>query len=183
MAKKLKTLEGVIKRRSTTMASKDLGEYLMKHNLDPDKDWTKDPVHGPIIKKLMQEVRTASKLKLHKTHVKQDEAKERKAKAKERAEKSLAKPKEKIKPVTKQPSVYDYPEVDGKPMSSELRKKFRGKMRRLLKANMDTRAAEKKALEFLGMNIAATAQPKKTEKLKKQKKEMKKRTSKQNTEL
>lgn len=178
MAKKLKTLDGVIKKRSTTMASKELGEYLMKNNLDPDKDWTRDPVHGPIIKKLMQEVRTASKLKLHKTHVKQDEAKERKAKAKERAEKSLAKPQEKVKPVTHQPSVYDYPMVDGKPMSSELRKKFRGKMRRLLKANMDTKSAEKKALEFLGMNISATAQPKKTEKAKKTKKVITKKSSK-----
>lgn len=177
MKKVKKTKEEIGKLKSTTAASKELGDYLKKHKLDPEKDWTNDPVHGKKIKKLMQEVRVASKKKLHKEHVKQDEVKELKNKAKEKAEKALSKPKDKVKPVKSQPTSYDYPMVDGKPMTPELKKKYRGKMRRLLKANMSPDQASKKAMEFLGMNVAATAKPVKTEKAKvKQKKEITKRT-------
>lgn len=155
-----------VKEPSVTSMSKELGDYLKKNNLDPDKDWTNDPVHGKKIKKLMQGIRVKSNKKMHEKHVEQDEKKALKEKAKAKAKKKLEKPKDKVKPVTKQPNAYDYPQVNGEPMPQELRKKYRTKMRRLLKANTSQAQAEKMALEFVlqGMSVAKTTKPEKTKK-------------------
>lgn len=171
--KKVKKTKEVEKPKSVTKLSKELGEYLLKNGLDPNKDWTNDPVHGPKIKKLMQAVRVKANKKMHDEHVKQDEKKAIKEKAKAKAEKKLEKPKDKVKPVTKQPNAYDYPKVNGQDMPSDLRKKYRTKMRRLLKANVTQAQAEKMALEFVlgGMDVAKTAQPVKAKKAKNAKEE------------
>lgn len=122
-------------KRTATKASDELAKYLTENGLDPTKDWTQDPIHGKKIQKLMQIVR----VNREKLEDKVDEIKV----------KNLKKPKinKSGEKVEKQPAAYDYPEVDGKPMDSVLKKKYRAKMRSLLKANMDPKKAAEKALE------------------------------------
>lgn len=108
-----------------------LANYLKENNLDPEKEWDKDPVHGPVISDLYHIIRIAEDkirtrvVKLHKPIV-----------------------HEKIREVRGPVEKYDYPEVDGKPMSSQMKRKYRKKMRALLKANMSVVDAEAKAKEF-----------------------------------
>lgn len=108
-----------------------LASYLKKHNLDPDKDWSKDPVHGKKLEKYYQIIRIAEE------------------KVRSRQEK-LIKPEvhPKVKKVTRPQNIYDYPDINGQPMSKQMKKKYRIKMRALLRANMDKSKAESKALEF-----------------------------------
>mgnify|MGYP000062731577 CR=1 FL=1 len=149
------TMVGHEEKRTATKASDELAKYLTENKLDPTKDWAKDPKHGEKIRKLMQVVR----VNREKLEDKVDEVKV----------KNLKKPKinkggEKIE---KQPVAYNYPEVDGKPMDSVLKKKYRAKMRNLLKANMDPKEAAKKALD----GILHPAEPSKTTKKVKKDKE------------
>lgn len=133
-------------KMNATQASDELAKYLMDNKLDPSKDWTQDPVHGKKIRELMQVV----KVNREKLEDKVDGVKV----------KNLQKPKinQGVKKVTKQPLAYEYPEVDGKPMDGALKKKYRQKMRALLKANMDPKEAEKKAVEFLTPKVKGAAE-------------------------
>ena len=118
-------------KRARKEAMIKLADYLKKHKLDPEKDWSKDKVHGPKLEKYYQTIRVA-------------EQKIRSAQA------NLIKPEvhPKVRTVTKPMSTYNYPDLDGQPMSAQMKKKYRAKMRSLLKANMDVKKAEAKALEF-----------------------------------
>lgn len=118
-------------KRARKEAMIKLADYLKKHKLDPEKDWSKDKVHGPKLDKYYQTIRVA-------------EQKIRSAQA------NLIKPEvhPKVRTVTKPMSTYNYPDLDGQPMSAQMKKKYRAKMRSLLKANMDVKKAEAKALEF-----------------------------------
>lgn len=152
--KKVKTTNvGKEEKKKASQASDELAEYLTKNNLDPTKDWTKDPVHGKKICKLMQIVR----VNREKLDAKTDEVKI----------KNLKKPKvgvekgEKIP--RKQPLAYDYPSVDGKPMSSLLKKKYRAKMRSLLNSNMEPKEAVKRATSFV-MGLSSKVEEKVTSK-------------------
>lgn len=113
-----------------------LTKYYEDNGLDPKKDWSKDKKHGEAVSKLKKKIKIA-KMKFDA------------GVADEQAEKANKKPDvkpEKVKTVKKQPASYDYPDVDGKPMTPELKKRYRSKMRSLLKANMDPKVAQEKAL-------------------------------------
>lgn len=109
-----------------------LAAYLTKHHLDPEKDWSKDPKHGKIISKYYQIIRICEekilkerrKLMKPEVHIKREKAE------------------------SMMPRKYDYPLVDGKPMSSNQKKKYRSKMRALLSAKVDIKKAEAKALKY-----------------------------------
>lgn len=125
--------------RESINASKELAKYLKDNKLDPEKDWSKDKKHGPKIKELLQIIQVGE------------------AKANDKPIK-LKKPKvhEKVAKVTKTPTSYDYPDVDGMPMSSAMKKKFRAKMRSLLKSQMEVSKASEKALQFV-LNSASNS--------------------------
>ena len=112
-------------------AIRKLAKYLKDNDLDPEVQWDKDPVHGPVLKDFYHVIKIAEqkiRTKVVKLH------------------KPLVHPK--VRDVRGPISKYDYPDVDGKPMSRQMKRKYRMKMRALLKANMDVRKAEVKALEF-----------------------------------
>lgn len=146
-------------------ANKELVKYLKDNNLDPTKDWTKDKKHGKKISELVRLSNLAEKKAADKTGSEPDKPKK------------LKKPETKpsVKKVTKAPNIYDYPEVDGQPMSPELKKKFRTKMRSLLKSNMEPKTASKKALEFImeGMDKVVSKETTTKDKIKEDKKEVK----------
>lgn len=123
------TMENPKKARKEAMLK--LAEYLKKHKLDPEKDWSKDPVHGKKLAKYYQTIRVAEEKICHQTD-------------------KLIKPEvhPKVKTVKSAPTTYNYPDIDGQPMSAQMKKKYRAKMRSLLKSNMDVKKAEAKALEF-----------------------------------
>lgn len=129
VAKEATTVDNPKRARKEAMIK--LADYLKKNKLDPEKDWSKDKVHGPKLEKYYQIIRVA-------------EQKIRSAQA------NLIKPEvhPKVRTVTKPMSTYNYPDLDGQPMSAQMKKKYRAKMRSLLKANMDVKKAEAKALEF-----------------------------------
>lgn len=110
--------------RKMNMSSINLAKYLKEHELDPDKDWRKDPDHGPTINKFLKEIQEA-KMKLTPAL----------------KEKPINKVKEKD---PKKTNTYDYPEG----LDRAQKKRFRFKMRRLLRANADISEATKKALAY-----------------------------------
>lgn len=120
-------------------AVEELKAYQKKHKLNVDKDYSKDKVHGPVIKKLQERINVG--------HIKSAEGLKDKSDAK-KAEKKLSKP-EIHKKVTKasEPNTYDYPQVKGKPMSPDSKSKFRAKMRPLLKSGMDAKKASALVIE------------------------------------
>lgn len=124
-------------KKAATKANLELAEYLKANKLDPTKDWTKDPKHGKKIKALMKIVRVGEK--------KAEDAEFSKLDPKKKLKKPETNPK--VRTVKEQPRAYDYPMVDGKPMSTEMKKKFRQKMRSLLKANMDEKKASQMAFQ------------------------------------
>lgn len=147
-------------------ASLELAKYLKDHKLDPKKDWTKHPVHGKKISKWVKIIKLAEKKA-------EDVQMERVANGNP---KKLKKPNvhTKVTTVREQPRAYDYPLVDGKPMDSNSKKKFRQKMRSLLKANMDESKATSIALEFAMSNAKKVLDKVEKENVKKEKKLKKK---------
>ena len=107
----------------------ELMRYYRDNNLDPDINYYDDPVHGPVIKKLHQIARLGV-----------------------RAFEALKKPRNLHPNVTKvkgKPLEYDYPDVDGQPMSKLFKKRYRKKMRLILKAGVRPEIASKRAIERL----------------------------------
>lgn len=147
-------------------ASLELAKYLKDHKLDPKKDWTKHPVHGKKISQWVKIIKLAEKKA-------EDVQMERVANGNP---KKLKKPNvhTKVATVREQPRAYDYPLVDGKPMDSNSKKKFRQKMRSLLKANMDESKATSIALEFAMSNAKKVLDKVEKENVKKEKKLKKK---------
>lgn len=111
--------------RKINNSSIKLEKYLKKNGLDPDKDWSKDPKHGPAIKKILQDIQT-SKSKLDGNDLKPKDG-------------PVTKKKEK-----KAANTYEYPEG----LDSLQKKRYRTKMRSLLKSNAEIKEASKKALEY-----------------------------------
>lgn len=107
----------------------ELVRYYRENNLNPDINYYDDPVHGPIIKKLHQKTRLGV-----------------------RAAEALRKPRNLHPNVTKvkgKPLEYDYPDVDGQPMSKLFKKRYRNKMRLILRAGVRPEIASKRAIERL----------------------------------
>lgn len=129
MKKEKKDVQPQITRSRALMK---LAAYLTKHHLDPDKDWSKDPKHGKIISKYYKIIKISEeqilkekrKLMKPEVHIKREKAE------------------------SMMPKKYNYPLIDGKPMSPNQKKKYRSKMRALLKAKVDIKKAEAKALKY-----------------------------------
>lgn len=147
MAKKTKDLEepklGKLSKadkdeliKKSSDATMKMAAYLKKNRLDPAKDWTDHPVHGEKIKAW---VKTIRKVERKLAHLNQREDQKKK----------LIKPEvhPKVQTVKKAPNLYDYPDVDGKPMPRGMRKKYRSRMRALLRSNMSKAEAERRALQ------------------------------------
>lgn len=124
--------------RNARKAQKAMLAYMEENKLDPKKDWTKDKKHGKKIQEWIDIINLGNK------------------KAREiNEEKAIEKSKKKKKPeahpkkekVTTTPNIYDYPKVDGKDMTSDQKKKYRQKMRTLLKT-MSKEKAEAEALDY-----------------------------------
>ena len=108
--------------RESIRASQDLAKYLKKHNLDPDKDWTEHPVHGKYVSELVRRTKFGERVGMLVSREK------------------LVKPKvyTRVKKVKgRVPLDYDYPDIDGKPMSDKLKYLYRRKLRKLQKVYMD----------------------------------------------
>lgn len=122
-------------------AQKEMLAYMQEHNLDPKKDWITHKKHGKKIQAWIDIINLGNK--------KSRELNEEKAIEKLKAKKDK-KPEvhPKVKKVDSTPNSYDYPQVDGKEMSSLLKKRYRAKMRTLLKTKKKEEA-EKIAKECL----------------------------------
>lgn len=123
-------------RKKSAKATIEMAEYLKANRLDPHKDWSDHPKHGEKIRKWVKLIKKAERLAKHQASALA-------------AEKKLVKPnvRPKIQTVKKAQNIYDYPDVDGMPMPSGMRKKYRSRMRALMKANMSREEAQKKALQ------------------------------------
>lgn len=181
-------------------AKNALKDYLKKHNLDPTKDWREDKVYGKEITRLVTRLNIErdkvldrypytdlqneikfTKMKKEKTKKVKAENEAKKAKVtketpapvKETKEAKKSKPeagaKEK-KARTSAPTKYDYPQIDGREMTSAEKKKYRAEQRRLANGG---EAKPKKAKEAKPSKkeAPATEAPVKEKKAKKAKNE------------
>lgn len=118
-----------------------MSKYLKENKLNPDKDWTKDPVHGPKLLEWMRIIRLFDE---------KSKALEIRQRVLKKPSKEVLMPKKVEKKVTRYAYIYDYPTLDnGEELSSSQKKIYRQKLKRLLNARMPKERAEKKAFEFL----------------------------------
>lgn len=122
---------------ASNKATFEMAKYLRENKLDPNKDWKNDPIHGEKIRAWAKIIHRAERKLTYLTSFNE-------------SKKQLVKPQvhPKTQTVKKAPNIYDYPDVDGKPMPRGMRKKYRSRMRALLKGNMTREEAEKRALEL-----------------------------------
>ena len=104
-----------------------LQNYLQENDLDPRKDWTKDPIHGDKVRALIRAAKISSE-KLVETTPK--EFFSRKRRTPEEREQGI-KDKKVKEDSPKRGSSYDYPLVNGLEMTSEEKKKYRIAQRKL----------------------------------------------------
>ena len=118
-------------------ANQEKIDYYKKHKLKADKDYSKDKVHGPVLEKLNKRIQLG--------HTK---ATEGIAESREEKKKALKKPEvHQKKKDAPQPNTYEYPLINNKPMSPDSKRKFRSKMRPLIKSGMTTEKATKTVIE------------------------------------
>lgn len=141
-------------------AQKEMLAYMEENDLDPKKDWTGHKKHGKKIQAWIDIINLGNK----KARAATEEKAVEKAKKNQKPEAHPKKEK-----VTSTPNAYDYPTVDGKEMTSDQKKKYRQKMRTLLKTMSKEKAeAEgKKYAAELASGAKATA-PKKEKKAQKE---------------
>jgi len=143
-------------------AQKEMLAYMEENDLDPKKDWTGHKKHGKKIQAWVDIINLGNK----KARAATEEKAVEKAKKNQKPE---AHPKKKEK-VTSTPNAYDYPTVDGKEMTSDQKKKYRQKMRTLLKTMSKEKAeAEGKKYAAELASGAPAAAPKKEESAKEKK--------------
>lgn len=104
-----------------------LQNYLQENDLDPRKDWTKDPIHGDKVRALIRAAKISSE-KLVETTPK--EFFSRKRRTPEEREQGIRDKKVK-KDSPKREPLYDYPLVNGVEMTSEEKRKYRIAQRKL----------------------------------------------------
>lgn len=138
-------------------AQKEMLAYMEENDLDPKKDWTGHKKHGKKTQAWIDIINLGNK--------KARAATEEKAKKNQKPEAHPKKEK-----VTSTPNAYDYPMVDGKEMTSDQKKKYRQKMRTLLKTMSKEKAeAEGKKYAAELASGAPAAAPKKEESAKEKK--------------
>ena len=174
-----------------TKAKYAVWDYFKKHNLDPGKDYTKDPVHGEIVTGLLIKLNKERdkeilrypardltyQLNFTKKMKKNKEAKEAKKAAKAAEEKATKKAKvqkvekaEKKEKAPRKTAKYDYPLVDGREMTKEEKKKYRVEQRKKVKkADKDEAPAKKEKKEKVSKKEAKVEAPAKEKKDKKKK--------------
>ena len=138
-------------------AQTKLFRYVRDNNLESAKANLNHPIHGPIIKDYLRIIQYGNnKLNELKQEIMKAK-KEKKAKEKLANEVKVKKSDKKLKkPVVKVESsknrvftTYDYPTIDGKELSSDLKKRYRAKIRSLMKSQMTKEEATKKATSFI----------------------------------
>lgn len=142
-------------------AQKEMLAYMEENNLDPKKDWTGHKKHGKKIQAWIDIINLGNK----KARAATEEKALEKAKKNQKPEAHPKKEK-----VTSTPNAYDYPMVDGKEMTPDQKKKYRQKMRTLLKTMSKEKAeAEGKKYAAELASGAPAAAPKKEESAKEKK--------------
>lgn len=139
-------------------AQTKLLRYIKDNNLESAKANLNHPIHGPIIKEYLRIIQYGNnklnelKQEIMKTR-KEKKAKEKLAnevKVKKGSSKKLKKPVVKVEPSKNRVfTTYDYPTIDGKELSSDLKKKYRAKIRSLMKSQMTKEEATKRATFFI----------------------------------
>lgn len=139
-------------------AQKEMLAYMEENDLDPKKDWTGHKKHGKKIQAWVDIINLGNK----KARAATEEKAIEKAKKNQKPE---AHPKK--EEVTSTPNAYDYPMVDGKEMTSDQKKKYRQKMRTLLKT-MSKEKAEAEGKKYAAELASGTSVAPKKEKAKKE---------------
>lgn len=148
--------------KKARLAQKEMLAYMEENNLDPKKDWTGHKKHGKKIQAWIDVINLGNKKARELNEEKAIEKSEKK-----KNKKPEAHPKE--EKVTSTPNAYDYPTVDGKEMTSDQKKKYRQKMRTLLKT-MSKEKAEAEGKKYAAeLASGSTAVPKKKEPAKEKK--------------
>lgn len=131
--------------RKARRAQKEMLAYMEEHDLDPNQDWTTHKKHGKKIQAWIDIINLGNK----KARIINEEKAAKKA-AEEKAKKKIQKPEvhPKKEKITSTPNIYDYPKVDGKEMTADQKKKYRNKMRTLLKT-MSKEKAEVESKKFM----------------------------------
>lgn len=139
-------------------AQKEMLAYMEENDLDPKKDWTGHKKHGKKIQAWIDIINLGNK----KARAATEEKAIEKAKKNQKPEAHPKKEK-----VTSTPNAYDYPMVDGKEMTSDQKKKYRQKMRTLLKT-MSKEKAEAEGKKYAAELASGTSVAPKKEKAKKE---------------
>lgn len=174
-------------------AKRALQKYYTENNLNPAKDYSKDPIHGDMVTNLILRLNKERdklerrypilkiKSNLKRLRIMAKKAKEAKASKKEKkaaiaevenkkTKKTSKKeaPKEK-KEKTRRPTKYDYPLIDGREMNSLEKKQYRMEQRKLKeKTSKDTSESKKDHKE-------KTSKKPVTKEVSKEKKDLKKK--------
>ena len=131
----------VNKTPELSKAKKALDTYLKENNLNPQLDWSKDKKHGKKVTELLTKL-NHERDKVAAQYPEKDlknEAKLVKIKhAKKEADKKAKAQKE--RKVTK----YDYPQIEGREMTSDEKKKYRMEQRKLASGKTSKPAKEEK---------------------------------------
>jgi hypothetical protein len=147
-------------------AQKEMLAYMEENNLDPKKDWTGHKKHGKKIQAWIDVINLGNKKARELNEEKAIEKSEKK-----KNKKPEAHPKK--EEVTSTPNAYDYPTVDGKEMTLDQKKKYRQKMRTLLKTMSKEKAEAEGKKYAVELASGSTAVPKEKEKKKEPAKEKK----------
>lgn len=151
-------------------AQKEMLAYMEENNLDPKKDWTGHKKHGKKIQAWIDIINLGNKKARELNEEKAIEKSE-----KRKSKKPEAHPKQ--EKVTSTPNAYDYPTVDGKEMTSDQKKKYRQKMRTLLKT-MSKEKAEAEGKKYAAELASGSTASTKKEKAKKEEPVKEKKASK-----
>ena len=158
--------------RKARKAQREMLAYMEENNLDPKKDWTDHKKHGKKIQAWVDIINLGNKKA---RELNEEKAIERSEKRKSKKPNVHPK-KEKI---TNTPNIYDYPTVDGKEMTSDQKKKYRQKMRTLLKtmskekAEVEGKAYAKNLVKESTVDNTKKVEPKEKKVSKKEKVEKK----------
>ena len=138
-------------------AQTKLFRYVRDNNLESAKANLNHPIHGPIIKEYLRIIQYGNNKINELEQEIMKTKKEKKAKEKlanevkvKKSDKKLKKPVVKVEPSKNRVfTTYDYPTIDGKELSSDLKKRYRAKIRSLIKSQMTKEKATKRATAFI----------------------------------
>lgn len=141
----------------SSRAQTKLFRYVRDNNLESAKANLNHPIHGPIIKEYLRIIQYGNNKINELEQEIMKTKKEKKAKEKlanevkvKKSDKKLKKPVVKVEPSKNRVfTTYDYPTIDGKELSSDLKKRYRAKIRSLIKSQMTKEEATKRATAFI----------------------------------